>query len=1207
VRTRQEPDAQPAVPPAAPASAPLDPEAGTRSRACAVCHPAIYAEHMQNTHGAAFVDEEARLATRDFRRENCVRCHTPRPIYETGLGMVPMERRHDLEEGNTCMSCHGKAGYDYSHFHGGEECKVAFDDRVGTVESCATCHRVAATPEQWEHAAKGKRAGWVCIDCHMPMVERPVAVGMPPRRVRSHVFPASRSESQLRRAYRYDARIEGNEVVVRITNAGAGHNFPTGSIQRSLESLVVIRDALGHEVSTSRAVLKVPYFKPTGLDLPRSAQIPSGQSREHRVPIPAASGSAECRLFFKRYYPIEDGHPTLSRRLECRTLRFADITPSTHVAQPPAGAPPGLPEVTPLDAARPDGLAKYAHLPPGTPTVTIPEGDSPADLERLVAILEFPVPGARVQARRRLAELGAAAVPTLVQALGHWSDETRDQAMELLLEIGEPAMAAVEGALGDDRLYVRYHARMVLSRMTLPDAVRTEVRETLVRDLARPHPLDRRSAADALGRLGDPDAAPALRPLLEDPDWDVVAAAAQALGLLDDRGSVPAMEAALRRATFPESRRDLAAALAALGSAAGTPVLLEGLDYPDDLIRRSVFDAFFDATGLHESYDPDAPRPQRLEALARLQSAWAQGGGPSSLGHPKPANAAEEERAWRMVEALGGGTDTLPGGDDVALLRDLVAMGEAATPALVQALSFPPGWMDKRALACEALGRIGDPRAAPYLVRALRDPNLPVASWACWALSTTGDKAALPALHDWSRRLAALADTPQRGAGPEPLGLLLARAAWTRAQLGDETASTEIDAHGSAPELVSSCPPSRARIATTEAPPVLVPTSPADAVAKAQALRAQDFYEDAIRVLRDADARFGPTAGVHLETAWNLLMIGEEDMTRDAPQATIDAEVALARSAFEETLRMDPRIAGQELLQAKLLRYEGSLLQARMLLSGIVERDPDDADAHREYADFAFAMSDWGVAEREYGALARLHPQDGWPLLYATISAQWAERPPNELEEGYLAAARLLPEEPLPLVRLSTLYAESPARNIALLERAIADRPGAVQARVQLARLLRSQPEPDLGRAERLLVEALMVSARSMSAHLELAGLYEAGGRIADAVLQDLDALAVADKAGIAEAAEDLARVLRGAAETDAIPPGLRTRAWDAIVARGPSSGRYAHDAGIWYLDVGHEPSTAARYLAAAVAAQPHDAACRQDLDRARAAEAASG
>ena len=34
-----------------------------KSSVCADCHPAIYAEHEQSTHGRAFTDEEVRLAT----------------------------------------------------------------------------------------------------------------------------------------------------------------------------------------------------------------------------------------------------------------------------------------------------------------------------------------------------------------------------------------------------------------------------------------------------------------------------------------------------------------------------------------------------------------------------------------------------------------------------------------------------------------------------------------------------------------------------------------------------------------------------------------------------------------------------------------------------------------------------------------------------------------------------------------------------------------------------------------------------------------------------------------------------------------------------------------------------------------------------------------------------------------------------------------
>ena len=46
------------------------------SEFCGTCHPAMYAEHAQNTHGRAFTDEEVRLATGRFDHGDCIRCGT---------------------------------------------------------------------------------------------------------------------------------------------------------------------------------------------------------------------------------------------------------------------------------------------------------------------------------------------------------------------------------------------------------------------------------------------------------------------------------------------------------------------------------------------------------------------------------------------------------------------------------------------------------------------------------------------------------------------------------------------------------------------------------------------------------------------------------------------------------------------------------------------------------------------------------------------------------------------------------------------------------------------------------------------------------------------------------------------------------------------------------------------------------------------------
>lgn len=777
----------------APASAPAAPapqELGTQahldrvmqSAFCADCHPAIYAEHEQNTHGRAFVDMEARLATRGFRREDCVRCHTPRPVFETGIGMTPMVRYSNLEDGNGCMSCHWKQGFDYSRFAGGPECKGAFDPRVGTVEACASCHRIAGTPAQWSHAEHGKEAGRVCLDCHMPEVERPVAVGGPVRYVRSHVFPASRSESQLRRAYGYDARIEGSDVVVTLANKGAGHNFPTATRQRSVESLVVVRDLEGNEVSRSRMTLRYPYasdLAPQQLTMPQNTQIPSGKSREQRVPLHVASGTVECTLFFKLYHPIEDEDPELSRRLEDRRLVFDGVEPSDEPVDesPEPVAKPG--KATPVgDVLSTDAFPNFVYPEGGK--VEMPEGSDADAIQQLVAYLSSPLPEARALARKRLRELGSVGVPALVDALGAWNNETFNEARELLVSMGEVAAPALRDALDADALYVRCHARDCLTRLDFPGD-RESLLQNLLKALDAAAPLDRRSAADTLGALGDERAAESLRARLDDVDWDVVAAAALALARLGDRASVDAIEAALGRATYCESRRDLGYALGLLGSPAGIPALLNGLMHEDERMREAFFDRFFELTGMHEGFDPGAPELQRLEALARLRGRWAAEGGADALREPRAIAEDMRERAWELVETLGGGTDTHPGGDDALLLPDLVALGSDALPALIEGFSFPAGFVDKRVLVCEALGRIGDRDAAPYLAAALRDPYLRTAEWACWALESAGDAECLPAVGRFEARVRALDVLPD-GSSPDRL---IARAVRTRYLLGD--------------------------------------------------------------------------------------------------------------------------------------------------------------------------------------------------------------------------------------------------------------------------------------------------------------------------------------------------------------------------------------------------------------------------------------
>ncbi|MBL8747732.1 MAG: HEAT repeat domain-containing protein [Planctomycetes bacterium] len=771
------------------------------SRFCGTCHPADYAEHQQNTHGRAFFDEEARLATRGFRRDDCIRCHTPRPVFETGIGMTPMQRWTNLEEGNTCISCHGRENYDYSRFVGGSECKTAFEPEVATVAHCASCHRIAGTPDQWSRAEHGKQAGRVCVDCHMPLVTRPVAIGQPPRQVRSHVFPASSNEAQLRKAYSYDVKIDGDAVAVAITNKGVGHNFPTANRQRGVESLVIVRDAEGKEVARSRLICRYPYaaeMPQHSLVLPRGSQIPSGKTTTHRVPLTVANGTVECRLYFKLYRPSDDTDPHLSRCLEERRVPFGPIAPSKDAVQPEVEIYYTPPASKLEDFTDQMGLPNVLRPAWSAEPIEVPEGKDGAELGKLAAMLESHLPEVRRLARQNLAAAWPRSSEALVAALARWSNESFNEAMKTFLAIGAPAVPALIEALGHEHLYVRCHARALLAQIELGDA-KERVRAALVSALTEKNPLDRRSAAEALAVAGDGTSLAALRERLHDVDWDVVHAAAASLAQLRDRAAVPAMIDALRRSPWRETRRALAPALAALGSAAGVQPLLDDLSAADVLQRELTFEVLFAIVDQHCGYDPGAPPAERLAALARLQSWWSRNGGDAVVRAPTRVDAPTRARTWELVEKLGGGSDVDPGGDDDAISRELLSFGADAVPALVEGLTFPAGFVRKRELLCDLLGAIGSKSATPFLVAALRDPVPAVADAACRALARCGDEDTAAQIRAYEGRVPASIGA-DRGAGTNaPADALLAGAARTRLMLGDEDARAELVAFLSSP------------------------------------------------------------------------------------------------------------------------------------------------------------------------------------------------------------------------------------------------------------------------------------------------------------------------------------------------------------------------------------------------------------------------
>ncbi len=762
----------------------------SRASYCATCHPEATAEHRQNTHGRAFSDEEVRLATARFSIDGCIPCHTPRPIFETGIGMNPKKRLAHLEEGNDCFSCHARKGYDLSTFNGSaHDCKEAFDERVGMVEACASCHKNHGTPYQWENAAHGKLEGNTCVDCHMPKVVRPVAVGSPPRETRRHTFFASRSESQLRRAYSYRTRIDDNEFVVSIENKGAGHNFPTELKQRAVESVVIVRDLDGNEVANSRVIHRDPYKRPYGLMLPVNTQIPSGATREHRVPLTIAAGTVETALYYKLYYPIEDQHPTLSRRLETRVVPFSGITPSKKVVARVPELHANLPEALPAEAASPGNLVDFARPQIGKVDVEIPDGTKDGDVAKLIALFQFPVGEANRKAQDILVSMGSKATPELVSALGSWDGKTWTQAKNVLGRMGDVGRKAVVDALSHAELYVRLHALEALTKFGDLGADRADAIVRLKQGLKSEDALVRAGSAQALGNLKAQDAAVLLRPLLDELDFDVAAIAARALGAIGDKQALPRLRFTFDRVkASDETGRDLAWALGALGDTYGMQFMLDGLDHRDDLVRESFWENFLDLTGASQGYAPMLPSEERLYALANLRNWWATEGGAKALRAPRSLSISSKLRAdvEKLIKDIGGDdVHTSSAEQDLAILAKLKEIGTAATPMLIDGLKWPSGFTAKRTGVLMALAAAPDSDALAALIDTSRDPVMAVSLWAIEGLSMLRDPAGNEAALQFEQRLEGLALSGRVPASVGSADLVRAVVARARARMGD--------------------------------------------------------------------------------------------------------------------------------------------------------------------------------------------------------------------------------------------------------------------------------------------------------------------------------------------------------------------------------------------------------------------------------------
>jgi len=280
----------------------------TSSTQCRECHTQVFDEWLASPHANSWNNEDVRVQSKDFANKDCIDCHAPRSVWETGIGERVMPRASRRAEGVDCLTCHllpdGRVAGTVENPNA--PCRPTIRRELQRVDFCAGCHDQHKTVQQWKATEfANERIG--CIQCHMPNRTDDPAAG------RTHTMPGGHYIEVVRAAVTLRAapRAEGGFQVI-VANVGAGHAYPTD--ERSRASDVWWRPIQGetatldvHGVTKNGGAwrhlhrIRDPYRHETHLV---STLLMYGEHRELVIDDAASEGGVEVALVYKRapYY-----------------------------------------------------------------------------------------------------------------------------------------------------------------------------------------------------------------------------------------------------------------------------------------------------------------------------------------------------------------------------------------------------------------------------------------------------------------------------------------------------------------------------------------------------------------------------------------------------------------------------------------------------------------------------------------------------------------------------------------------------------------------------------------------------------------------------------------------------------------------------------------------------------------------------------------
>ena len=153
-------------------------------------------------------------------------------------------------------------------------------------------------------------------------------------------------------------------------------------------------------------------------------------------------------------------------------------------------------------------------------------------------------------------------------------------------------------------------------------------------------------------------------------------------------------------------------------------------------------------------------------------------------------------------------------------------------------------------------------------------------------------------------------------------------------------------------------------------------------------------------------------------------------------------EVTLAREALEKAVKAHPRDVTLSLDLAKVLVATGDTERALAVLENLVEAVPGDYSATRALGNLQIAQQRWEALKKTAQQLKRRHPDNPLGYYYMGIAHRGQKAPEKSVEE-FKQALALKPDAIQALVELSKSYLalQQPEKALAQIEKVLAENP----------------------------------------------------------------------------------------------------------------------------------------------------------------------